>query len=188
MSQCIKLHPRTPLRPGERQARVAVVSSSLSIRLDHLFSANRRRGGQEPTYREVAAAISARGGPTVSPSYIWQLRTGLKANPTLKHLEALAGYFGVEPAYFFDDATAERVDADLALSAAMQDPGVRAVALAAAELSPDSLAMVLAVIDRTRALEQNVGPRHATPSTPAKPSRKRTLKATAGNDAAPDPS
>ena len=127
---------------------------TLARRLDRLFRVQGDRNAREPTYREVATAIAARGGPTVSPSYIWQLRTGLKDNPTLKHLEALAGYFGVEPAYFFDSATAERVDADHALSAAMADQTVRSVALAAAELSPESLSMVRSVIDRIRALER----------------------------------
>lgn len=63
---------------------------------------------------------------------------------------------------------------------ALQDTDIRTVTLAAAELSPDSLAMVRAVNDRRRALEQNVGRLGVTPSTPAKPSRKRTRKATTG--------
>ncbi|WP_380169630.1 hypothetical protein [Jannaschia sp. R86511] len=130
---------------------------TLAERLDRLFSVRGSLTGREPTYRQVATAIADGGGPTVSPSYIWQLRSGLKDNPTLKHLEALAGYFGVEPAYFFDAATAERVEADHALRVAMADPVVRGVALAAADLSPESLAMVKAVIERTRALEVHTG-------------------------------
>lgn len=131
------------------------VYPTLAGRLNHLFGVDVGRKGREPTYREVATAIADRGGPTVSPSYIWQLRTGLKDNPTLKHLEALAGYFEVEPAYFFDSATAERVEADRALSIAMADPTVRELTLAAAELSPESLRMVRSVIERTRALERS---------------------------------
>lgn len=127
---------------------------TLADRLDHLFSVHGGETGREPTYREVATAIANRGGPTVSPSYIWQLRTGLKDNPTLKHLEALAGYFEVEAAYFFDASIAERVDADRALSLAMSVPAIRRIALASVQLSPESLAMVRAVIERTCALEQ----------------------------------
>lgn len=147
------------------------VRPTLAGRLDRLFSVRGSMAGREPTYRQVATAIADGGGPTVSPSYIWQLRTGLKDNPTLKHLEALAGYFGVDPAYFFDAATAERVEADRELSVAMADPVVRGVALAAADLSPDSLVMVKAVIERTRALEVDTGRLGSTPSDTGKPSR-----------------
>ena len=146
------------------------VHRTLAERLDHLFSVHGGPKMREPTYREVASAIADRGGPTISPSYIWQLRTGLKENPTLKHLEALAGYFRVEPAYFFDAATAERVDADLALTAAMANPAIRDVALAAAQLSPSSLAMVRVVIDRTRSLEDLAARRGDTRHGPAEPS------------------
>lgn len=149
------------------------VPPALADRLDHLFTARGGRKGREPTYREVATAIADRGGPTVSPSYIWQLRTGLKDNPTLKHLQALAGYFQVEPAYFFDASTAERVDADSALTTAMTNPAVRAVALAAADLSPASLTMVRLVIDQTRALELNAKRHGATPGTDTRPSPSR---------------
>lgn len=152
------------------------VRQTLAERLDHLFSAQGGREAREPTYREVATAIAGRGGPTVSPSYIWQLRTGLKDNPTLKHLVALAGYFGVEPAYFFDSATAVRIDADRALSAAMEDPAIREVALAAAELTPDSLAMVRAVIDSTGALERKINKqRPKAGSTGPRPNRGRAV-------------
>lgn len=139
------------------------VQPTLAARLDHLFRVQGGQNGREPTYRDVATAIADRGGPTVSPSYIWQLRTGLKDNPTLKHLEALAGYFRIEPAYFFDAATAERVDVDLALTAAMTEAGVRDVALAAAELSPDSLDMVRALIERVSHLERNATRRSTAP-------------------------
>lgn len=160
---------------------------TLAGRLDHLFGHQSGQRGREPTYREVATEIADRGGPTVSPSYIWQLRTGLKDNPTLKHLEALASYFGVEPAYFFDNATAERVEADRALSTAMKDPAIREVAVAAAELSPDSLAMVRSVINRTRALERNANRQGAVTNGPAEPGRKRTRTANAVGDTAPEP-
>ena len=158
------------------------VHPTLAGRLDHLFSVQGGRKVREPTYREVATAIADRGGPTVSPSYIWQLRTGLKDNPTLKHLEALASYFGVEPAYFFDASTADRVDADRALSTAMTDPTVREVALAAAELSADSLLTVRAVIDRIRLLERNNMRQGAAPDSSRRPGLRRKRTATGSGD------
>ena len=62
-------------------------------------------------------ASSAFGGPKVSANYIWQLRTGARNNPSLRHIEALAEYFGVPPTYFFDDDLAERVNVELDLVA-----------------------------------------------------------------------
>src|SRR5208283_3075416 len=85
--------------------------------------------------------------------YLWQLRKGLRDNPTRNHLAALARFFGVSPAYFFDDDAAEVVDAQLSLLAAMRDASVRSVALRAAGLSVESLAAVQVVIDHARRLE-----------------------------------
>jgi hypothetical protein len=42
--------------------------------------------------------------PTDPATYLRQLRKGLRDNPTKRHLEALADFFGVAPIYFFDDA------------------------------------------------------------------------------------
>ena len=126
---------------------------TLASRIGYLFQVVQPQGRGEYTYREVAAGIAAAGGPKVSASYIWQLRTGEKDNPTKKHLEALAAFFEVPPAYFFDDVEAERIDAQLALLEALRDAGVRSVALRAAGLSDESLGVVRGVIDRTRQLE-----------------------------------
>jgi transcriptional regulator with XRE-family HTH domain len=110
-----------------------------------------RRG--EYSYQEIADAIRAEGGPTISATYLWQLRKGLRDNPTKNHLAALARFFGVSPAYFFDDDAAEVVDAQLSLLAAMRDASVRTVALRAAGLSVESLAAVQVMIDHARRLE-----------------------------------
>lgn len=107
----------------------------------------------EYSLEEVAAGIRARGGPTISASYIWQLRKGIKDNPTKKHMEALADWFGVPPAYFHDDEAAARVEAELATLAALRDAGVRRVALRAAGLSPQSLAAIASIIESARQVE-----------------------------------
>ena len=125
----------------------------LSQKLDHLFRTVHPSERGEYTFEEVAEEIRARGGPTISATYIWQLRKGLRDNPTKKHLEALADFFGVPPAYFFDDAIARRVDAELELLAAMRDASVHRIALRAFDLSTESLATVAEVIERLRQLE-----------------------------------
>ena len=100
-------------------------SRSFAAKLNHLFATVRPAHGEEASYREVAAAIAEQGGPTISPSYIYQLRSGIRENPTLRHVQALAKYFGVDVAYFTDDEIAEQTDAQLAMLAAMRDAGVR---------------------------------------------------------------
>ncbi len=79
------------------------MSATLVERMDHLFRNQLNRRGREYTYREVTADVTGQGGTTFSPAYPWQLHTGAKDNPTIRHLEALARFFLVSPSYFFDD-------------------------------------------------------------------------------------
>jgi transcriptional regulator with XRE-family HTH domain len=126
---------------------------TLGEKLSHLFEAIHPAGRGAYSNEEVAAAIRDAGGPTISATYIWLLRKGQRDNPTLKHVEALAGFFGVPPAYFFDDETTAKVDAELELLNAMKDLGVQKVAMRAAGLSPRSLDSIAEMIDRVRELE-----------------------------------
>jgi transcriptional regulator with XRE-family HTH domain len=126
---------------------------TLAEKLDRLFKTVRPRDGGEFTFEEVAEGIRRRGGATVSATYIWLLRKGSRDNPTKKHLEALADFFGVAPSYFFDDAAAARIDAELELLAALRDAGVRQLALRAHGLSAESLTTLAHMIERVRELE-----------------------------------
>ncbi len=139
--------------PAHRDGPSDSEPESLASRLDHLFKVTADANGREHSYRAVAAAIEAAGGPTVSASYLHQLRTGQKDNPTKRHLEALASYFGVPPAYFFDDRLADEVDAQLAMLRTLRDSGVMNVALRARGLSEESLQLLTQLIERTRRLE-----------------------------------
>ncbi len=126
---------------------------ALAEKLDRLFKVVHPADRGEYSYEDVASTLRERGGPTISATYLWQLRKGVRDNPTKKHLEALADFFGVTPAYFFDDETAERIDAELQLLAAMRDAAVRGVALRASGLSPETLGAIQGVIERARRLE-----------------------------------
>jgi len=126
---------------------------TLAQKLDHLFSTVHPGARGEYSFEEVARALQARGGPTISATYLWQLRKGLRDNPTKRHLEALADFFGVPPAYFFDDAVTARIDAELGLLAALRDASVRQIALRAAGLSPESLGAIAEMVERVRQLE-----------------------------------
>lgn len=127
--------------------------ASFARRLDQLFKTVRPRGRGEYSYREVAAGVAEMTSTVISPSYIWQLRAGVKDNPTKRHIEALSSFFGVPPAFFFDAAENERVEAELATLAALRDSGVTAIALRANGLSAESLRLVADLIERTRSLE-----------------------------------
>ncbi len=126
---------------------------TLANKLDELFRKGHPGGRGEYTYEEVAEGIRRQGGPTISATYLWELRTGKKDNPRKRHLEAIAAFFGISPEYFFDTKTAERISAQLDLFAAMRDAGVRDLALRAAELSPEALRTIARVIELARRSE-----------------------------------
>jgi transcriptional regulator with XRE-family HTH domain len=133
---------------------------SLAQKLNYLFQTV-HPGQSEPfSARQVAAAITAqaeaRGDAKyeITHSYISLLRNGERDNPTLKHLEALASFFGVPVTYFFaDDDTARRLEGQVQLLAALSDAGVREVAFRAAGLSAESLETITEVMRQVRRLE-----------------------------------
>jgi transcriptional regulator with XRE-family HTH domain len=124
----------------------------LADRLNRLFGTVHPPGRGPYSNEEVARAIRAEGGD-ISRAYLSYLRKGDRDNPTLQHLEALAKFFGVPAAYFFDDGVAAETDAQLEILAALRDGGVRSVALRVAGLSPKGLHAVSAMIEEVRALE-----------------------------------
>ncbi len=139
---------------------------SLARKLDRLFRTMHPRGRREYTYEEVAEGVAKRGGPTISATYVWLLRTGQRDNPTKHHLEGLADFFGVSPAYFFDDTATARIDAQFDLLTALRDAPVRQIALRAFGLSPGSLRMVADIVTQVRELEGLPDPDEDAPSPP----------------------
>ncbi|HET8628985.1 MAG TPA: hypothetical protein VFL91_16305 [Thermomicrobiales bacterium] len=129
---------------------------TLAQKLDHLFALSHPRDRGEYTYEEVASEIRRRGTP-LSASYLWMLRKGQQDNPSKRHLEALADFFGVPIQYFFDADVAKEVDAELELLAAVRDAGVREIALRAAELTPAGRRVIAELIAQVRAMEQATG-------------------------------
>jgi len=146
------------VREGERMADVGPAGRrTLAEKLDRLFQTVHPADG-EYTHEEVASAIREAGGPTISATYLWQLRKGLRDNPTMRHLEALSEFFGVPPAYFFDDEVSARIDVELSLLASLRDAKVRQVALRASGLSAESIEAIVDMIERVRKLEGLSGP------------------------------
>lgn len=78
---------------------------TLAEKLNELFRTVHPPDRGAYSNEEVAAEIR-RGGESMSATYLWLLRRGERANPTMRHLQALAGFFGVSPAYFFSTCDA----------------------------------------------------------------------------------
>ncbi|MBF9133188.1 helix-turn-helix transcriptional regulator [Plantactinospora sp. S1510] len=127
-----------------------MTDGTLANRIDHLFKAIQPKG-REFSYEEVARGCEALTVGTFSKTYVWQLRTGQRDNPTKRHLEALAAFFGVPVAYFFDDQVVDDVNSQLALVAALRDSDVRDIALRALHMdhaTRQSLARIVNEISR----------------------------------------
>lgn len=123
-------------------------------RLDHLMRTVYPEGRKPYSNAEVADAINAAAGEQVAGgTYIWQLRKGLKDNPTYKVVTGLSRLFGVSPAYFFDEAETERGAVPPEIAVALKDDRVRGIALGVSGLSGHSLAAVEQLISSVRALE-----------------------------------
>lgn len=126
----------------------------LASRLEHLFQTTRGDDGQPLSAADVAAAINAAAGEhVIGATYVWQLKTGRRDNPTYKHLLALSRFFGVPPTYFFDEADLERGAIPPDVAAALRDDDVREIALRAAGLSERTLKALRSMIDSARAME-----------------------------------
>ncbi|MER7830857.1 MULTISPECIES: helix-turn-helix domain-containing protein [unclassified Streptomyces] len=134
----------------------AEAAPTFADRLNHLFRTVVPAGRGPYSTDEVARAITA-GGVSISSSYIWLLRNGQRNNPTLRHISALAKFFGVPPAYFFDDQVTRAVDAELELLVSLRDANVQRIALRAAGLSSESLQSISDIIERIRDLEGLAG-------------------------------
>ena len=122
-------------------------ASGLAAKIERLFDAVRRPDREHYSNEDVARACREATGESFSATYLWQLRTGRRDNPTKRHLEALAGFFQVPAAYFFDDERGARIEEELALLAAMRDGAVREVALRAVTLSEDGLGTVADLVE-----------------------------------------
>jgi transcriptional regulator with XRE-family HTH domain len=140
----------------------------LADKLNRLFATVPAASNDHPGRRReysnehVASEIGRLSGVSISQSYIWQLRKGKKDNPTLRHLQALAEFFGVPVAYFFDDEVTSRVDAQLETLAAERSrrelneghDQVAVMAMRAGELSPERRQQVMDLLDVVYRLEQ----------------------------------
>ncbi|OBB95204.1 XRE family transcriptional regulator [Mycobacterium sp. 852002-40037_SCH5390672] len=126
----------------------------LAARLNKLFQLMRKAGTPPLSNAAAAAAITDKTGVAISPAYLWQLRNGIKTNPTVAHLRAIADFFGVPPSYLIDRGTDAAIDAQLNLLQALRDNGVRDLAARASGLTPQALNSLAMIVDHLRELER----------------------------------
>ena len=127
---------------------------NLAARLNKLFEVMRRPNTPPLSNAAAAAAITSQTGVSISPAYLWQLRSGVKDNPTVQHLRAIAEFFGVPAAFLIDRDPDPQIDAQLNLLQALRDSGVRDLAMRASGLTPQALNSVALILDRVRELER----------------------------------
>ncbi|GAA2574667.1 helix-turn-helix domain-containing protein [Winogradskya consettensis] len=128
---------------------------SIAAKLDQLFRQVRGAGQAEISYMAVAEAIRRDQGIAISHTYIWQLRTGRRDNPTIQHLRGLAAFFGVPVAYFLDDDEARKVDGQLELLRTLRDAKVTEIALRAADVSQSSRDTIGELVRKVWELERD---------------------------------
>jgi transcriptional regulator with XRE-family HTH domain len=127
---------------------------SFAARLNHAFAMLTKPDGSQYSNEDVSRHL-AEQGERISVSYLYQLRSSKKDNPTLQHIEALAKFFGVPPGYFFDDAVTDRVEEQLDRLRAERErlaqigdkDEVKLMALRAGELAPDRFRLVSELLD-----------------------------------------
>ncbi|MGW5679618.1 helix-turn-helix domain-containing protein [Streptomyces sp. NPDC003860] len=147
-------HPeRRPEEEGDIHEGGECGNGRLAAKLDRLFEIvhPRDRGPYSP--KEVSEALERHHGLKVSHTYVWQLRTGRRDNPTLRHLEAIAAFFKVPVAYFLDDAVTAEYDRQLDVLAALRDTRAQSILMRSVGLSDQGAEAVLAVLDEVRRRE-----------------------------------
>lgn len=128
--------------------------SELAAKINRLFEIMRKPTESPLSNAAAAEAITAKTGVSISSAYLWQLRSGMKTNPTIAHLRAIATYFGVPASYLIDTGTDPNIDAQLSLLQTLRDAGVRDLAARASGLTPQSLESIRIMVDQARRVEQ----------------------------------
>ncbi|WP_406815360.1 helix-turn-helix domain-containing protein [Mycobacterium sp. M23085] len=138
--------------PGEVRGG-ADSGSDLATKINQLFEVMRKAGAPALSNAAAAAAITSKTGVSISAAYLWQLRNGVKTNPTVQHLRAIADFFNVPPSYLIDRDTDQQIEAQLTLMQALRDSGVRDLAMRTSGLTPQTIRSLAAMVDEVRKLQ-----------------------------------
>jgi transcriptional regulator with XRE-family HTH domain len=109
-------------------------TNQFALRLNRLFKEKTRPDGREYSQTEVLDELQG----VITRVYLWKLRNGRAANPSLNVIQGLADFFAVKPNYFFEeDAESTGSPFDLAYE----------IQLKVADLEPEQQQIVLYMID-----------------------------------------
>ncbi|SKU56720.1 ESX-1 secretion-associated regulator EspR [Mycobacteroides abscessus subsp. massiliense] len=126
--------------------------AQFSERLDHLMDTVYPAGRGPYTLAEIAEGL-AEQGVTISLPYVSHLRNGTRTNPKPEIVTALATFFKVSPAYFYDDEYARKIDEDLSLLVRLRDAKVREIAERSHALSETSRQVIADMVNHLRKVE-----------------------------------
>jgi ESX-1-secreted protein regulator len=138
------------------------MTASFREKLERLFVAVRHPDGSQYSLADVAAAVNAEGSAKLSASYLSELRSGRKDNPSIWVVSALARFFGQPIEYFLDDrdpvasrddhgdavVAMDRLSSDDRLRRALDSHDVRRIAMRASRLTPEDRDRVADLIER----------------------------------------
>ncbi len=127
----------------------------LARRLGHLFATVHPEGRGPYKDREAAEQINASAGEQlVSPTYLWQLRTGKRTDPSLRRASAIAAFFKVKLDYFNERRPEDKPSRwQLALAQALIKVPIQRLAIRADGLSPRALTAVAHLVESLREIE-----------------------------------
>lgn len=116
----------------------------IAAKLTRLFERRHPEGRGPYTIAEVAA------GTGISESTLKQLKRGLNTNPKIATLTTLAKFFDVAPTYWVSEDDPEEQFAHRDLQHAMQDAGIRSIALRSQGLNAENIRLVTEMITMAR--------------------------------------
>ena len=99
------------------------MTPNFAAKLSRLFDECRSPDGRRYTNLEVVEAINATKQARISPSYLSELLSGKKDNPSLWTVKALADFFGQPMDYFVEPDLSPRTRAALAFEKVGTDAG-----------------------------------------------------------------
>lgn len=135
------------------------VSATFRARLRHLMQTVAAPSGGTYSFRELAAAIKAKGFDGPSAAYLNQLATGARTDPKMSHVLGIAAALGVPSAYFFEDDVAEHIDDRMAAEHGRAGDerlpdDVQLIAYRAGELSDRGRRQVMELLEVVHRFEQ----------------------------------
>ncbi|MFF0497487.1 transcriptional regulator [Nocardia aobensis] len=121
-------------------------------RFNHVISHWEQVHGTRMTNRALAFRVTQAGHP-VSATYLSQLRSGNRDNPSQALVETVARVLAVESTRFNDGGPGDPAPGDDLVSAAVDDPALRRLLTTAAGLSASSIELLSDVAAKLRLAE-----------------------------------